>query len=83
MERRIIGRGNSFNIDFLVSHIGGNMEINQRKALGISIEVFAALMLIVCVIYEIITPSVKFADMWFSYLVGAILYAIGFLMALR
>jgi len=40
-------------------------------------------MLIVCVIYEIITPSVKFTDMWFSYLVGAILYAIGFLMALR
>jgi hypothetical protein len=59
------------------------MEINQRKALGISIEVFAALMLIVCVIYDITTPSVRFANMWFSYLVGAILYAIGFLMAFR
>ena len=58
-------------------------EINQRKALGISIEAFALLMLIVCFIYEITTPSVRFANMWFSYLVGTILFAIGFLMAFR
>lgn len=59
------------------------MEINQRKALGISIEVFAALMLAVCIIYNIITPSVRFIDMWFSYLVGIILFVIGFLMSFR
>jgi len=51
--------------------------------LGISIEAFAALMLIVCFIYQITTPSVRFANMWFSYLVGTILYVIGFLMAFR
>jgi hypothetical protein len=56
-------------------------EINQRKALGISIEAFALLILVVCFIYEITTPSARFANMWFSYLVGVILYAIGFLMA--
>jgi len=37
-------------------------------------------MLAVCFIYQIITPSVKFANIWFSYLVGLVLYAIGFLM---
>jgi multisubunit Na+/H+ antiporter MnhE subunit len=58
-------------------------EINQRKALGISIEAFAALMLAVCFIYEIITPSATFANMCFSYLVGIVLFAIGFLMAFR
>jgi multisubunit Na+/H+ antiporter MnhE subunit len=58
-------------------------EMNPRKALGISIEAFAALMLIVCFIYQITTPSVRFANMWFSYLVGTILYVIGFLMAFR
>jgi len=58
-------------------------EMNQRKVLGISIKVFAALMLVVCFIYEITTPSVRFVNMWFSYLVGVILYAIGFLMAFR
>jgi len=66
-------------------------EMNQRKALGISIKAFALLMLVVCFIYEITTPShstssgqaARFANMWFSYLVGVILYAIGFLMAFR
>lgn len=58
-------------------------EMNPRKALGISIEAFAALMLIVCFIYEITNPSATFANMWFSYLVGTILYVIGFLMAFR
>ena len=72
--------------------IGSNMkEMNQRKVLGISIKAFALLMLVVCFIYEITTPSdstsslqaARFANMWFSYLVGVILYAIGFLMAFR
>jgi len=55
-------------------------EMNQRKVLGISLQAFAILMLIVCFIYQIITPSVKFADIWFSYLVGAVLLGIGLLM---
>jgi len=55
-------------------------EMNQRKVLGISLQSFAILMLVVCFIYKIITPSVKFANIWFSYLVGIVLYAIGFLM---
>jgi hypothetical protein len=55
-------------------------EINQRKALGISLKVFAILMLAVCFIYQIITPSVGFVNIWFSYLVGIVLYAIGLLM---
>jgi len=58
-------------------------EMNQRKVLGISIKAFAILMLVVCFIYEITTPSARFANMWFSYLVGVILYAIGSLMAFR
>ena len=55
-------------------------EMNQRKVLGISLQAFAILMLAVCFIYEMVTPSVKFLSLWFSYLVGAVLYAIGFLM---
>ena len=55
-------------------------EMNQRKVLGISLQAFAILMLVVCFIYQIITPSVGFANIWFSYLVGTVLYAIGFLM---
>jgi hypothetical protein len=55
-------------------------EMNQRKVLGISLQAFAILMLVVCFIYQIITPSVGFANIWFSYLVGTVLFAIGFLM---
>jgi formate/nitrite transporter FocA (FNT family) len=55
-------------------------EINQRKALGISLQAFAALMIVVCFIYQIITASVGFESMWFSYLVGAVLFAIGLLL---
>jgi hypothetical protein len=55
-------------------------EMNQRKVLGISLQAFAILMLTVCFIYEMVTPSVKFLSLWFSYLVGAVLYAIGLLM---
>jgi hypothetical protein len=55
-------------------------EMNQRKVLGVSLIAFAILMLAVCFIYQIITPSVGFETMWFSYLVGAVLYAIGLLM---
>ena len=55
-------------------------EMNQRKVLGISLQAFAILMLVVCFIYQIITPSVGLANIWFSYLVGIVLYAIGFLM---
>ena len=56
-------------------------EMNQRKVLGISLLAFAILMLTVCLIYQIITPSVKFINIWFSYLVGTVLLAIGLLMA--
>lgn len=56
-------------------------EMNQRKVLGISLQAFALLMLIVCFIYQIITPSVKFADIWYSYFVGTVLLIIGSLMA--
>jgi uncharacterized membrane protein len=55
-------------------------EMNQRIALGISLKAFAALMIVVCFIYEVITPSVRFGTLWFSYLVGALLYVIGYLM---
>lgn len=55
-------------------------EINQRTALGISLEAFAVLMVSVCLIYELITPSVSLGTLWFSYLVGAILFAIGHLL---
>jgi len=56
-------------------------EMNQRKVLGISLLAFAILMLAVCFIYQIITTSVKFIDIWFSYLVGSVLLAIGLIMA--
>jgi len=56
-------------------------EMNQRKVLGISLLAFAILMLTVCFIYQIITPSVKFINIWFSYLVGTVLLVIGLLMA--
>jgi len=56
-------------------------EMNQKKALGISLKAFAVLMIAVCLIYEVVTPSVKFLSLWFSYLVGAVLYAIGLLMS--
>jgi multisubunit Na+/H+ antiporter MnhE subunit len=58
-------------------------EMNQRRVLGISLKAFAVLMIVVCLVYQIITPSVRLADIWFSYLVGAVLYAIGFLMTSR
>jgi len=56
-------------------------EMSQRKVLGISLLAFAILMLVVCFIYQIITPSVKFVNIWFSYLVGTVLLVIGSLMA--
>ena len=55
-------------------------EMNQRKVLGISLLAFAILMLTVCFIYQIITPSVQFVHIWFSYLVGTVLLVIGLLM---
>jgi hypothetical protein len=55
-------------------------EMNQRKVLGISLLAFAILMLTVCFIYQIITPSVKFVNIWFSYVVGTVLLIIGLLM---
>jgi len=54
-------------------------EISQGKALGMSLKAFAVLMIVVCFIYEMVTPSVKFMTLWFSYLVGVVLYAIGIL----
>ena len=56
-------------------------EMNQRKALAVSLKAFAILMIAVCFLYQITTSSVGFADIWFSYLVGAVLYALGLLMA--
>jgi hypothetical protein len=56
-------------------------EMNQRKVLGISLQAFAILMLTVCLIYQIITPSVTFINIWFSYFVGIVLLAIGSMMA--
>jgi len=55
-------------------------EMNQRKVLGISLEAFAILIVAVCFVYQMITPSVRFADIWFSYLTGIVLCAIGLLM---
>jgi len=61
--------------------LGGRMEgIDQRTALGISLKAFAVLMIVVCFIYEVVTPSVSLGTLWFSYLVGAILYAVAYLM---
>ena len=54
-------------------------EISQSKALGISLKAFAVLMIAVCFIYEMVTPSVAFMTLWFSYLVGVVLYSIGIL----
>lgn len=55
-------------------------EMNQKKVLGVSLAAFAVLMFVVCLIYEITTPSVTFADIWFSYAVAAVLGAIAALM---
>jgi len=55
-------------------------QMNQRKAIGISVTAFAVLMITVCVIYQVVTPSAGFEDLWFSYLVGILLLAIGLLM---
>ncbi|MEJ2702094.1 MAG: hypothetical protein P8Z79_06590 [Sedimentisphaerales bacterium] len=52
-------------------------DVSQGRALGISLKAFAVLMIVVCLIYEMITPSVGFGTVWFSYLVGVALYAIG------
>jgi hypothetical protein len=57
-------------------------EIHQVKALGMSLKAFSVLMITVCFIYEIITPSVQFMTLWFSYLVGVVLYIIGVLIGL-
>ena len=57
-------------------------EINQSKALGISLKAFAVLIVAMCFIYEIVTPSVKFMTLWFSYLVGVALYTIGVLISI-
>jgi len=54
--------------------------MNPRKVLGISLEAFAILIVAVCFVYQMITPSVRFADIWFSYLTGIVLCAIGLLM---
>jgi hypothetical protein len=56
-------------------------EMNQVKALGISLKAFAVLIIVVCFIYEMVTPSVRFMTLWFSYLVGVVLYAIGILIS--
>jgi len=81
LEYCIFGYWNIANIDLLAGFIGEIMEeMNQRKVLGISLQAFTILMLVVCFIYQIITQSVKFANIWFSCLVGIVLYAIGFLM---
>ena len=55
-------------------------DMNQRTALGISLKAFAVLMVSVCLIYELVTPSVSLGTLWFSYLVGAVLYMIAYLM---
>jgi hypothetical protein len=82
LERRIFSDWNIADINLLAGFIGDNMEeMNQRKVLGISLLAFAILMLTVCLIYQIITPSVKFVNIWFSYLVGTVLLVIGLLMA--
>ena len=57
----------------------GMKDMSQGRALGISLKAFALLMIVVCFIYEMITPSVGFGTVWFSYLVGIVLYAVGIL----
>jgi hypothetical protein len=59
----------------------GMKDMSQGRALGISLKAFAVLMIAVCLIYEVITPSVGFGTVWFSYLVGIVLYAIGILIS--
>jgi hypothetical protein len=56
--------------------------MNQGKVLGISLKAFAVLIVAVCFIYEMVTPSVKFMTLWFSYLVGVALYTIGVLISI-
>jgi hypothetical protein len=56
-------------------------EMNQGKALGLSLKAFAVLIIAVCFIYEMVTPSVKFMTLWFSYFVGMVLYIIGILIS--
>jgi hypothetical protein len=56
--------------------------MNQRKAIGISLTAFAVLMITVCVIYQVVTPSAGLENMWFSHLIGTLLLAIGLLMTL-
>ena len=71
------------DVDFLAGCLGTQMkemkEMNQGKALGLSLKAFAVLIIAVCFIYEMVTPSVKFMTLWFSYLVGMVLYTIGIL----
>jgi hypothetical protein len=57
-------------------------DMSQGRALGISLKAFAILVVFVCFIYEMITPSVKFMTLWFSYLVGVVLYTIGVLISI-
>jgi len=49
--------------------------------LGISLKAFAVLVIGACLIYELVTPSVSLGTLWFSYLLGAILYAVGHLLS--
>jgi hypothetical protein len=84
LERCVVGCGDITHIDLLVGFVGGTMEeIDQRNALGISLKAFAILMVIVCFIYQTVTRSANLVDLWFSYLVGLILYALGSLMTSR
>lgn len=55
-------------------------EMTRRTALGISLKAFAVLVIGACLIYELVTPSVRLGTLWFSYLVGVILYAAGHLL---
>ena len=91
LEHNFVDYRGVVNIDFLagilvgVTVLNGSglmKEIHQVKALGISLKAFSVLMITVCFIYEIITPSVQFMTLWFSYLVGVVLYIIGVLIGL-
>jgi len=55
-------------------------EMARRKTLGIGLKAFAVLVMGACLIYELVTPSVRLGTLWFSYLAGAILYAAGYLL---
>ena len=73
------GQDRGIDVVVLACIIGGRMEeMNQRTALGISLKAFAVLMIVVCFIYEVVTPSVSSGTLWFSYLVGAILCAVAY-----